>query len=61
MKVYKTAVKGQIISTEWVDLSRGWRTDPKDLIDGWRPEDRDLDRDDPGHVFGPGQPENYRK
>lgn len=61
LKVYMTAVKGQVISTIWTDLSRGWKTHPDDLEDGWRHKDVDLDRDAPGEVFGPGQPENYRK
>lgn len=60
-KIYKTSSKGQILSTIWTDLSRGWKTHPDELDEGWRFDDVDLDRDDPGHVFGPGQPENYRR
>jgi len=55
-KIYKTGTKGQVISTEWVDLSRGWKTPKNELIDGWREDDLDIDRDNPGRVFGPGQP-----
>ena len=56
-KIYKTAVKGSLLSTERIDVSRGWKSDPETLIDGWRPEDIDIDRKNPGKVFGPGQPE----
>ena len=56
-KIYKTAVKGSLVSSDIVDVSRGWRSDPETLIDGWRPEDIDIDRKNPGKVFGPGQPE----
>lgn len=60
-KIYKTGTKGQIISTIWTDLSRGWKTPMKELEDGWRPEDVDLNRDGEREVWGPGQPENYRR
>ena len=60
LKVYKTATKGAIISQQWVDLSRGWKTTMKELQDGWKPEDIDLNRNG-DQVFGPGQPEPYRK
>ena len=57
-KIYKTAVKGCVISTQWVDRSRGWKTEPKDLDEyGWRKEDTDIDRENPGRIFGEGQPE----
>lgn len=55
--IYKTATKNQQISTVWTDLSRGWKTDPDEMQDGWRADDVDLDRENPGRVFGPGQPE----
>ena len=35
--VYKTATKNGIISTNWVDLSRGWKSRKKELREGWRP------------------------
>jgi len=56
-KIYKTSLKSCLISSEQTDLSRGWKSDPKTLIDGWRPDDIDIDRKNPGKVFGPGQPE----
>ena len=56
-KIYKTAVKSCRISSIVVDLSRGWKTDPEKMTDGWRTEDLDIDRNNPGRVFGPGQPE----
>ena len=56
-KIYITASKGSVISTEWNDLSRGWKTPKKELVNGWRDKDIDLDRENPGKVFGPGQPE----
>jgi hypothetical protein len=59
-KIYKTASKGSIISTNWVDISRGWKSRKADLQRGWRAEDIDIDRDNPGKVFGPGQPERAR-
>jgi hypothetical protein len=55
-KIYKTAVKGCLISSEVVDLSRGWKTDPEEMEKGWRKEDIDLDRNNQ-KIFGPGQPE----
>ena len=55
-KIYKTSVKGSIISSEWTDRSRGWRTDPKNMERGWRKSDIDLDWDGK-KIFGPGQPE----
>lgn len=59
--IYKTASKGSLISSNWVDLSRGWKTPKRELIHGWRAEDLDLDRDNPGKVFGPGQPSRSHK
>jgi len=56
-KIYKTATKGSIISSQWTDVSRGWKTPKKELQRGWKPEDIDLDENKPGRVFGPGQPE----
>lgn len=56
-KIYKTATKNQVLSSVWVDLSRGWKTDRDELIDGWKPEDIDPDRKNPGRVFGPNQPD----
>ena len=55
-EIYKTGTKNSFISSQIVDLSRGWRTDPKDMDRGWKKEDIDIDRDKPGRVFGPGQP-----
>lgn len=54
--IYKTGTKDSLLSTQWIDLSRGWKSDPDTLEDGWKPEDVDLD-DDGERVFGPGQPE----
>lgn len=53
--IYKTAVKGSVISTNWVDLSSGFKTRPENLEDGLMPKDIDLDRDGQ-RVFGPNQP-----
>lgn len=61
LRVYKTDTKGKLISTQWTDLSRGWKTPMDELEDGWRPEDIDLNQDGEREVWGPGQPENYRK
>jgi len=55
-EIYKTASKNSPISSIWTDRSRGWKSDPKDLVDGWKPEDEDIDRNNPGRVFGPNQP-----
>lgn len=60
-EVYITSSKNSFISREWVDLSRGWRTDPDKLQDGWKPEDIDLDDKGRKKVFGPGQPSRRRK
>ena len=57
-KIYKTATKNSLISTQWTDVSRGWKTPKKELRKGWRPTDIDIDRKKPGRVFGPGQPEH---
>jgi len=43
-KIYKTNAKNKKISTEWVDLSRGWKSSKETLNAGWRKEDRDKDR-----------------
>ena len=59
-KIYKTSAKGSLLSTNWTDVSRGWKTPMKDLQDGWRAEDLDIDRHNPGRVFGPGQPKRER-
>jgi len=59
-KIYKTSARGSIISTNWVDISRGWKSRKSELIDGWRAEDVDIDKQNPGKVFGPGQPERAR-
>ena len=58
--VYKTATKGSIISTQWVDLSRGWKTPQRELIDGWREDDVDVNRGGE-KMWAEGQPENYRR
>lgn len=60
-RIYKTTARGTIISTQWTDLSRGWKTPQDELIDGWREEDIDLNPNGEREVWGPGQPENYRK
>ena len=60
IKVYKTDTKGSIISTQWTDLSRGWKTPQRELIDGWSDEDIDINRDGE-KVWGEWQPENYRR
>jgi hypothetical protein len=60
MNIYKTATKGSTISTNWVDTSRGWKSRKSELHDGWREEDIDIDKDNPGRVWGPGQPERAR-
>ena len=54
--IYKTGTKGSFISSVWIDLSRGWKTDPDEMRLGWRYDDIDLDRDGE-RIFGPGQPE----
>jgi hypothetical protein len=56
-EIYKTAAKNQVVSSIWTDVSRGWKSDKKELQKGWRAEDLDVDRKKPGRVFGPGQPE----
>lgn len=61
-KIYKTSAKNSKISTEWVDVSRGWQNPKETMTDGWRREDRDIDRPAGGghrNVFGPGQPERH--
>ena len=58
-KVYKTATKGSTISTQWCDLSRGWKVPKRDLIEGWKAEDIDIDRENPGRVFGQQQPDRH--
>ena len=58
--IYKTATKGSVISTNWCDLSRGWKSRKTELHEGWRSRDVDLDRDNPGKVFGPGQPSSNK-
>jgi hypothetical protein len=59
-KIYKTTTKDSIISSTWTEVSRGWKTPMKDLKDGWRDDDMDIDRHNPGRVFGPGQPTRER-
>jgi hypothetical protein len=54
--IYKTRTKGSFISSIWTDLSRGWKTDPKEMRLGWRNDDIDLDKNGE-KIFGPGQPE----
>ena len=60
MNIYKTSTKGSLISTNWTDVSRGWKSRKSELKAGWREEDIDIDKDNPGKVFGPGQPERAR-
>lgn len=55
--IYITATKDSKISSYVVDVSAGWRSDPKELVRGWRKEDLDLDDHGRYKVFGPGQPE----
>lgn len=55
-KIYKTSARGTVISTNWVDNIRGIKSRKDELQGGIRPGDRDLDRDNPGRVWGPGQP-----
>lgn len=57
MNIYKTSTKGALISSNWTDASRGWKSRRSELKDGWRTEDEDLDRDGRS-IFGPGQPES---
>jgi hypothetical protein len=59
-KIYKTSSKGSLLSSNWVDVSAGWKTPKWELERGWRKEDVDIDRDRPGKVFGPGQPSKGR-
>ena len=59
-KIYKTDAKDGLISTIWTDVSRGWKSDKRELEKGWRKEDLDIDRKKPGRVFGEGQPERER-
>ena len=59
-KIYKTNAKDGLISTIWTDVSRGWKSDKRELEKGWRKEDLDIDRKKPGRVFGEGQPEKKR-
>ena len=54
--IYATSEYNSVISTQWIDRSRGWKADKKELDRGWRSEDVDLDRDEP-HVWSPGFPE----
>lgn len=61
LKVYKTAAKDGFISSQWCDRSRGWKTPKDELVDGWREDDLDLNPNGERHVWGPGQPENYRR
>jgi hypothetical protein len=62
-RIYKTDAKNSKISTEWVDVSRGWKFDKTELDrGGWQAEDRDLDKPvGGGHIdiFGTGQPERH--
>ena len=44
LKVYKTAVKNAVISTQWTDLN-GLKTPMVELVSGYRPEDLDEDRE----------------
>ena len=46
--IYKTDSKNKLISSQWVDVSRGWKAEPGKLTkDGHGKID----------IFGPGQPE----
>lgn len=55
-KIYKTSTKGGIISSQWVDLSRGVSSDRKKLVGGWFEKDIDIDDRGRKNIFGPGQP-----
>ncbi len=60
-KIYKTGTKNSFISSDVVDASRGWKTDPKDMDKhGWKRVDTDIDRKNPGRVFAPNQPQMNR-
>lgn len=55
--IYKTATKDSVISTNWVDVSKGWHAEKEELVNGWFADDVDLDDHGKYDVFGPGQPE----
>jgi hypothetical protein len=57
--IYKTSTKGGFISSEWVDVSAGFKINhPKEINKhGWRTEDWDIDDRGRKKIFGPGQPE----
>jgi hypothetical protein len=40
--IYKTGTKGSTISGDWVDVSKGWRAEKKELVNGWFPDDVDI-------------------
>jgi hypothetical protein len=40
--IYKTGTKGSTISGDWVDVSRGWRAEKRELVNGWFPDDVDI-------------------
>lgn len=57
--IYKTATKGSFISSEWCDVSAGFKINhPSEVNEhGWRNEDWDIDDRGRKKVFGPGFPE----
>lgn len=52
-EIYITSTYNSKISSIYVDKSRGWKTDRKNLDRGWKPEDVDRDK----HDWSDGFPE----
>ena len=57
--IYKTATKGLLLSTHHVDRRFGTKVFKRSDLNthGHLVDDEDIDIDNPGKVFGPGQPE----